>query len=57
MLKKWLKDAEDYSNNLLKPGVNKILEDTKYSASVAVDSDDEDYEQYEKEVSYVYNYH
>ena len=47
MLPKFLKDVEDQSNNLLIPGVKKILEDTKYAASEAADSDGEYDENYE----------
>ena len=53
MFPKWLKDANDNSNNLLTSVVKKILEDTNYAASMAVDSNDEDDEQYEEEVSCV----
>ena len=57
ILPKWLKDAEDQSKKLLEPGVKNISEDTKDASSVAVDSDDQDDEQYEEEVSYVCSYH
>ena len=56
MLPKWLKVAEGHRNNLLEPGVKKILEDKKYAASVAVERYDEDDEQYEEEISYVCSY-
>ena len=57
MIPKWLKDAEDHSKELLTPVGKNILEDTKDSASVAVDSDDENDEQYGEEISYVFSYH
>ena len=57
MLPKWFKYEEYHSKNLFTPGVKKILDYTKDVASVAFDSDDEDDEQYEEEVSYVCSYH
>ena len=47
MIPKWIKDAEDNYKNSLTQGVKNILEDKKDSASVSVDSDGEDNEQYE----------
>ena len=57
MIPKWIKDAEYHSNKLFPPGVKNILEDTKDAASVAVESDDEDDDHYEEELSYVCSYY